>query len=602
MTNDDLDEWDAFLRLTVDRALDGREGVDSVTVIDRVAAAISSQNCPTSLSSTRVADLLLSHLDFSDARSAPSELFEFVNDTLISSYPPESRNKVPSTWLLRTLTRAMDACPNELQEELFETVQGGVSLWISDAHCTLDRKEYELDVLPMYETIVAHMMSFKPSVKTLETYALVVESAFCGRKDKPEGLKAAFAEFWKAYADVTEPARGWPEPIIKSLIAANLIELDSDDVEDTEEVEAQILVIPSSDCFSPEIPSPRTIARLSNPLTQGYRSPVHAPSSPLVDILELPRTPPSSPRAVTPHRPHKHSSPSAHLSFSLSSPAASPPSTPIRAPTSPRRRHGTIKPQSSPRKADKENTSPLRSIVPVTERIATHSSVLGKRPLDVYDDDEVPERVGKRSRNDHSHVFGEAFRPDPQFLPARQDRAVFADIIMASEAAPAPATPAKLPSLMSMITRVPAKPVIEQPTTPSPEPRSKKRKGLFLDAVEVPTWRSVKRRMSMDKEVIQERASMLRATKSLPVPSKPGRIRKAKSDWELEEQYKKAYSRRTVSLTHRRRHDRESDSEDDFESEDESEPSYSSALEDLRAMAAFNSGALLRASIQLSSH
>lgn len=587
MTNEDLDEWDALLRLTVDRALDGREGIDSVAVIDRVAAAISSRNCPTSLSSTRVADLLLSHLDFSEARSAPSELFEFVNDTLISSYPPEPRNKVPSTWLLRTLTRAMDACPNELQEELFETVQGGVSLWVSDQYCALDRKEYELDVLPMYETIVAHMMSFKPSLETLERYAPVVESAFCGRKDKPEGLKAAFAEFWKAYADVAEPARGWPEPIIKSLIAANLVELDSDEVEDTEEVEAQIMVIPSSDCLSPEIPSPRTIARLSNPLTQGYRSPVHAPSSPIASTLELPRTPPSSPHPVLPHRPHKHSSPFTHLSFSLSSPAASPPSTPIRAPTSPRRRHGTVKPQSSPRRADKENTSPLRSIISVNERVAAQSSgaVLGKRPLDVDDDDEMPDRVGKRSRNDHSYIFGEAFRPDPQSLPAR---AVFADISVASEAAPTPATPAKLPSLISLIT------AIDEPTSPSPAPRPKKRKGLFLDAVEVPTWRSVKRRMSMDKEVIHERASALRATKSLPVPSKTGKLRKVHSEVELEEQYK---TRRTVSLTHRRRHDRESDSEgDDFESEDENEPSYSSALKDLRGMPAFNSGAFLWAS------
>ncbi|KAJ3545565.1 hypothetical protein NM688_g5611 [Phlebia brevispora] len=236
MTNNDLDRWDAFLRLTMDRALDF--GVDAVTIVDRVAATISAQHCPTSLSSTRVADLLLSHLDFGEYRTAPSSLFEFVNDTLISTYPPEPRNKMPSIWLLRTLTRTMDTCPSELQEELLETVQGGVSPWIQDEYRVLTRKEYGLDVQPLYETIMANMMAFTPGVEVLDKFGPVVVSAFCGRTDKSEGLQDAFVEFWKAYADVVEPDYGWPAQILACLRTVGLSKeyttLDNEE-EDTEE-------------------------------------------------------------------------------------------------------------------------------------------------------------------------------------------------------------------------------------------------------------------------------------------------------------------------------------------------------------------------------
>jgi len=38
-------------------------------------------------------------------------LLGFVNDTLMSTYPAEPRNKVASVWLIRAATRVVDMCP-----------------------------------------------------------------------------------------------------------------------------------------------------------------------------------------------------------------------------------------------------------------------------------------------------------------------------------------------------------------------------------------------------------------------------------------------------------------------------------------------------------
>ncbi|THG99683.1 hypothetical protein EW026_g2706 [Hermanssonia centrifuga] len=274
MKNDDLDEWDALLRLTMDRALD--YGVDSITVVDQVAAAISAHHSPTHVSSTRIADLLLSHLDITDARHIPTGLFEFINDTLVSTYPPEPRNKVPSIWLLRTLTRTMDACPVEFAETLLELVQDGLCLWISDEYQSLDHSEYAMDVLPVYQTATLCIMSLPRNIETLARLAPVLVSAFSGREDKPEGPIPAFQEMWEAvYATESEPADGWPEKLLHCLRATGIKEVEAtvppaavpddipedSDTQDDDEVDAQLgYNVPSDDgSLSPVIPSPRTL-------------------------------------------------------------------------------------------------------------------------------------------------------------------------------------------------------------------------------------------------------------------------------------------------------------------------------------------------------
>lgn len=145
MSDDDFSSWESFLQYTMNKGLD--YGIDGPAVLDRVASTIAhSHITPDFSSATRVADLLLSNLDFVDIRQIPVDMMEFINDTLIGIYPPEPRNKVTSCWMLRALTRAIDACPLDLRLDLFEKVQDGLCIWISDDFQAFTQDEYTFDV------------------------------------------------------------------------------------------------------------------------------------------------------------------------------------------------------------------------------------------------------------------------------------------------------------------------------------------------------------------------------------------------------------------------------------------------------------------------
>lgn len=141
MSTEDLDAWDAMLQLCLGRVLD--EGADPARVLDHVAGTIASTHIPTGASAMRAADLLLSHLE------TPSEapaLLEFVNDTLVSTYPPEPRNKVVSMWLMRTVTRVVETCPTRMLRELLCALQEGLSVWVADQYRVFTAEEYVFDV------------------------------------------------------------------------------------------------------------------------------------------------------------------------------------------------------------------------------------------------------------------------------------------------------------------------------------------------------------------------------------------------------------------------------------------------------------------------
>ncbi len=141
MSTEDLDAWDATLQFCLGRALD--EGADPARVLDHVAGNIASTHIPTGASATRAADLLLGHLE------APSEapaLLEFINDTLVSTYPPEPRNKVVSMWLMRTVTRVVETCPVRVLRELLGALQEGLSVWVADQYRVFTAEEYAFDV------------------------------------------------------------------------------------------------------------------------------------------------------------------------------------------------------------------------------------------------------------------------------------------------------------------------------------------------------------------------------------------------------------------------------------------------------------------------
>lgn len=141
MSTEDLHSWETMLQFCLGRALD--EGADSARVLDHVAGTIASTHIPTGASATRAADLLLGHLE------TPSEapaLLGFVNDTLVSTYPPEPRNKVTSMWLVRTVTRVVETCPVKMLGELLGALHEGLSVWVADQYRVFTVEEYAFDV------------------------------------------------------------------------------------------------------------------------------------------------------------------------------------------------------------------------------------------------------------------------------------------------------------------------------------------------------------------------------------------------------------------------------------------------------------------------
>lgn len=144
LSNEDFEAWEAFLRRSMDKALDF--GIDSIAVLDHVADSIARDHSPTVACAARAADLLMFHLDMPDARQLPDAVLAFVNETLLSSYPPEPRNRMTAMWMLRSLTRVVDTCPAELALGLLEAVQEGVCAWVADEFKAVSPEEYASDV------------------------------------------------------------------------------------------------------------------------------------------------------------------------------------------------------------------------------------------------------------------------------------------------------------------------------------------------------------------------------------------------------------------------------------------------------------------------
>ncbi|KAL6302847.1 hypothetical protein BKA93DRAFT_736024 [Sparassis latifolia] len=517
MSTEDLETWNTLLRTTMDNALD--YGVDSVSVVDLVSSLISSNHAPTLASSTRVADLLLSHLEIGEARQIPFDMMEFINDTLISTYPPEPRNKVFCMWLLRSLTRVIDACPVELSLNLLETLQEGLVIWIADDYEVFTPDGYSMDILPMYQTLLLGMQSLPSSLSTLESIGPLLESAFSGREDNLSSVSQTFDEFWQAsYAQLPRPRQGWPEKI------ENCLAVISGDA-DLSIMDASLECIPPSSFLLTDAAPGHNIEEVDD--TEKYLSPLEdvivEPLSALLpafcgslipavaglsDAVSPPSTPKSSQRPLPltiPTRPQKPSGQKDLVSifFKSSSPVLSSPTrsllTPRRSPhsgsrhvSSSVRRHGLH---------DKENATPLRAVPSVAERIAMvspcDSSTLGKRHLtDEVQEEKAPKRrklevasvgpiLGEITVNsvteDSDIPQDSSVRPNTLFETSQVQNAGCLDQPL-YKLSGAPSGSATKASELG-ITAIPS----------SYSKPSKKRKGVFLDAVEVPTFSEVLR-------------------------------------------------------------------------------------------------------------
>ncbi|KIN99598.1 hypothetical protein M404DRAFT_1004540 [Pisolithus tinctorius Marx 270] len=432
LNNEDFNIWDGFLRDAMDQARDG--GLDAMTLLDHVAEDLARVPGPAQASFTRIADLLLTHFEIGDVRQIPANVFDFVNDTLLSTYPPEPRNLKPCTWLLATLTRIIDGCPVDRILDLLQTIQDGVSIWVADDRSVFSEDEYIYDVLPLYQTALLSLKDLPGDIDVLTTLSPFLHSAFIGRGEVLPISKEAFRDFWiTSFADCDGPEEGWPEDIRACLRYCGL---SSDNV--PEDLSSELSEPPPSDATVCTYPASGTSSSRATSLLRGGESTcttVHteseSDSESEVDSDDLPiigRLRPASftrfgdlggsvrcsaltpaqvctvlalstpikklQSTVTPPRPQKPvTTPESYQSLILRPPAPtlpippSAPSTPKRTPPG-TKSSSSVSPSKRAKLHDKENVSPSLPLS-VTERLSARSSpgsslstaspVLGKR-------------------------------------------------------------------------------------------------------------------------------------------------------------------------------------------------------------------------------
>ncbi|KAF9221622.1 hypothetical protein BS17DRAFT_711232 [Gyrodon lividus] len=560
LSNDEFGIWDGFLKHVMNKANDN--GVDEISVLDHVAEVVARSPRPAFASSTRVADLLLSHCEMDDARQFPSNVFDFVNDTLLSTYPPEPRNLKPSMWLIASLTRVIDACPVDFRLNFLETIQDGVTTWLSDEYRVFTREEYTLDVLPLYQTALLSVQELPRNLTVLEALSPLLQSVFMGRDDKPNITREAFVEFWTAtFADCDEPEGGWPEDIQVCLHCCIVpseevpgVEPDIQLSRDVEEVEDSTAYEPSCGdnvidiLHSSPPPSPhgsdsvslcseRTVRapqdrRVASPfighlgpalfspladLEQSVAGPSPSPSPPSIDRTSAEPSTPIKRRflATTPPRPQKPvTTPTSFESLLLKPPAGTLPICPT-TPTTPRRSPVQVGSSVSPSKrrklGNKENVSPL-SVMSVVERICSRSpstskspSVLGKRQML----DGSPHEDGlKRGRTSSTSFIRSSIAfPSSGDSDLEDELAVVASLFSPGGKVRTRHEQSLPPSESS------------QASTTS---RKRKRQRIVMDAVVVPSMadirreRAIQRRASVDHANVNTTPLCLRRTLSLP--------------------------------------------------------------------------------------
>lgn len=333
------------------------------------------------------------------------------------------------------------------------------------------------------------MHSLPLSLSTLETLSPALYAAFIGRADKPEGTKEAFSEYWQAtYADKAEFADSLPEKIVLCLDAlhngneaSSVVKMDLD--ESASEVEDQLM--PGSEHvteFEPYTPKAKTLELPPAFLLQP--SSVAEPGT-SANPIQIPSTPKSSPRTTPPHRPHK-----TPKVYDLTS--DTPPSSPVRSAAS-----GAITPKRSPENKrgltssgrslpNKENVSPLPVFASIAERIASSmspgsSSTLGKRRG--LHEEESAEDTESLKRLKKSVSMSSLFEQDGASMEMLQDGA--------------PSTPndRALPPRMRKMAMLNSTP---RQCHTLPSMKTRRRKSVFMDAVEIPNTPELKKRSSHD--------------------------------------------------------------------------------------------------------
>ncbi|KAJ7796184.1 hypothetical protein B0H14DRAFT_3495078 [Mycena olivaceomarginata] len=492
LSDSDYELWEAFLGHGIDKGCD--HGLDTVAVLDHVASIVVKEHNPTSTTAYRIAESLLENLEKEEMRELPESLFELVNDTLRSSYPPAPRNKQHALWTLRSLQRTIDNCPTELVMDMLGFIEEGLCTWVSDEHQALSEAEYDYDAVNLYQVILMKIRSLPLHVSVLESLGSIIESGFVGRETTPAGISTAFTEFWtETYGKCPVPEGGWPAEILTCLgIPDEVDQLNHDDPWRKLSLSPAFRGAQEASPKGKTVPvgSPFKLSRArfrSASLEPAGETGSSAPQEVASVVQPCRPVTPTTPvtvrsRASTPSRPHKlpsiaQSSPTSPASPSYAPYPPSTPSTPKRTPLR------VVSPsKGSPNKRrkldNKENESPGGPyIASVMERIAAsprsaHDLAASKKHVSPNHREE--ERPTKRSKMDVALAGGNelSFRPRASdIVDAEEERLVEFNLLEQGQSTPSP--------------------TVRFDVDQGPTPLSKKRKRVVFDAVEVPSVRQV---------------------------------------------------------------------------------------------------------------
>ena len=335
------------------------------------------------------------------------------------------------------------------------------------------------------------MQSLGPSIDVLKAQAHLLESGFIGREDKPRDIVEAFRDYWDlTYAEVPVPDAGWPCPVTACLKACGreVKIADKSQALTVETIDETYKVPTLEPAFSWSSSSTLAATDSDDASDTTETSQGSNPFLTPTKLVEPPSTPKAALLTCSPSRPSKTASVKRGLVFSPIIPTtldfttnSTSLSTPSRTPRSPLR-----SPKRVSNGADKENSPPKPPALPATllERIALASPgaagtpQLGKRRASNTPADG---RSPKRTRADMAEDDSEAEREEVQrcLLPPETPDAAAR----------------RLQTALAVFGTAPRAPAValcgERSPSPTPQQpvRRRRRKGVFMDAVEVPQRR-----------------------------------------------------------------------------------------------------------------
>ncbi|KDR82377.1 hypothetical protein GALMADRAFT_237655 [Galerina marginata CBS 339.88] len=369
---EDYNTWEDILTYTTGKALD--HGFNTAHVLDTIANFISYFQTPGlhPAPSTRLVDVLLSHIDLSELGELPLQAIELASITMRATYPPEPRNTPVAMWMVRSLTNLIEHCPPELCLRLLHTLEDGLSLWLADECDAWSSRDLNYDVIPLYQHILVRIRALPESIQNLKVLENILASVFT-KRTLPSAIEA-FTEYWNlTYSRIPPSDQGWSDTIIECLKAVGILPKSSNDEESVPSSPlAPALIIPPS--------TPRT------PVASSFSTPPTA----IIKREALHKLPsPQRPQKVFgtfPIVPTTPLSPIRRRSSSSSSTRRTPLSS-IQLCGSPSKRRRLMVEGDS----DEEKENSLVGVVSVTDRIAELKPYGKKRRHEDDEEDPQPE-------------------------------------------------------------------------------------------------------------------------------------------------------------------------------------------------------------------